>query len=119
MAKHIALVTGGGPGGLGEAISVKLYEAGYSVVFTHSPNNAGVGSWLARMAADDHEFHAYAIDVADYDSCQECAHKITNEIGRVNILINDAGIARDASFKKLDRVNRDAVIRTSLDLVST
>ena len=116
MAKQLALVTGG-TGGLGEAISVKLYEAGYSVVVTHSPNNTGVGSWLAPMAADDHQFHAYAIDVADYDSCQECAQKIRNEVGPVDILVNNAGITRDASFKKLDKVNWDAVIRTNLDSV--
>lgn len=48
MTKHIAVVTGG-MGGLGEAISVKLHEAGYAVVVTHSPNNAGARDWLARL----------------------------------------------------------------------
>jgi acetoacetyl-CoA reductase len=116
MAKQLALVTGG-MGGLGEAISVKLYDAGYTVVVTYSTNNTGVESWLARMAADDRQFHAYASDVADYDSCQECAQKITNELGPVDILVNNAGITRDASFKKMDKVNWDAVIRTNLDSV--
>src|SRR5258708_39447060 len=69
------------------------------------------------MAADDRQFHAYAVDVADYDSCHECTQKITNEVGPVDILINNAGITRDASFKKLDKVNWDAVIRTNLDSV--
>ena len=41
MAKQLALVTGG-MGGLGEAISVKLFDAGYTVVVSYSPNNAGV-----------------------------------------------------------------------------
>ena len=116
MAKQLALVTGG-MGGLGEAISVKLYDAGYTVVVTHSPNNTGAETWLARMAADGRQFHAYTVDVGDYDSCQQCAQQIKNEVGPIDILINNAGITRDASFKKLDKVNWDAVIRTNLDSV--
>jgi acetoacetyl-CoA reductase len=116
MAKQLAQVTGG-MGGLGEAISVKLYDAGYTVVVTHSPINAGAETWLTRMAADGRQFHAYAVDVGDYDSCQQCAQQIKNEIGPLDILINNAGITRDASFKKLDKINWDAVIRTNLDSV--
>ncbi len=50
ITKQIAVVTGG-MGGLGEAISVRLHDAGYAVAVTHSLNNAGVGDWLDRMAA--------------------------------------------------------------------
>ena len=114
MAKQLAMVTGD-MGGLGEAISVKLYDAGYTVVVTYSPNNAGAETWLKRMAADGRQFHAYAVDVGDYDSCQQCAQQIKNEVGPVDILVNNAGITRDASFKKRDKVNWDAVIRTNLD----
>jgi acetoacetyl-CoA reductase len=116
MEKQLALVTGG-MGGLGEAISVKLIDAGYTVAVTHSPNNTGVEHWLARMVADGRHFHAYAVDVGDYDCCQQCTQKIRNDLGPVDILINNAGITRDASFKKLDKVNWDAVIRTNLDSV--
>ncbi|WP_316157604.1 acetoacetyl-CoA reductase [Cupriavidus sp. BIC8F] len=116
MTKQIAVVTGG-MGGLGEAISVRLHDAGYTVLVTHSPNKAGVGDWLERMAAQGRAFPAYAVDVADYASCQDCVGKIQAEIGPVDILINNAGITRDASFKKLDKESWDAVIRTNLDSV--
>jgi acetoacetyl-CoA reductase len=116
MTKQIAVVTGG-MGGLGEAISVKLHDAGYATVVTYSPQNSGAHSWLARMEAQGRQFRAYAVDVADYDSCARCAALIRAEIGPVDILINNAGITRDASFKKLDKVNWDAVIRTNLDSV--
>jgi acetoacetyl-CoA reductase len=116
MEKQLAVVTGG-MGRLGEAISVMLLDAGYTVAVTYSPNNAGVESWLARMVADGRQFRAYAVDVGDYDSCQQCTQKIRNDLGPVDILINNAGITRDASFKKLDKVNWDAVIRTNLDSV--
>ena len=104
MTNRIALVTGG-MGGLGEAISVKLHDAGYRVVVTHSPDNAGAKDWLARMKETDREFHAYSMDVADYDSCQRGASKIQSEIGPVDILVNNAGITRDMTFRKLDKVN--------------
>ncbi|WP_233887725.1 acetoacetyl-CoA reductase [Paraburkholderia flagellata] len=116
MTNRIALVTGG-MGGLGEAISVKLHDAGYRVVVTHSPDNAGAKDWLARMKETDREFHACGMDVADYDSCQRGAKKIQSEIGPVDILVNNAGITRDMTFRKLDKVNWDAVLRTNLDSI--
>jgi acetoacetyl-CoA reductase len=116
MAKQIAVVTGG-MGGLGEAMSVKLHDAGYAVVVTHSPGNTGANEWLARMERQGRQFRAYEVDVADYDACERCVAQIRAEIGPVDILINNAGITRDASFKKLDKVNWDAVIRTNLDSV--
>jgi acetoacetyl-CoA reductase len=116
MAKQIAVVTGG-MGGLGEAISIKLHDAGYGVVVTCSPGNTSANEWLARMEGQGRQFRAYTVDVADYDSCERCMTQISAEVGPVDILINNAGITRDASFKKLDKVNWDAVIRTNLDSV--
>ncbi|NRO96708.1 acetoacetyl-CoA reductase [Paraburkholderia sp. NMBU_R16] len=116
MARRVALVTGG-MGGIGEAISVKLHDAGYTVVVTYSPNNTNADSWLAKMDANGRQFRAYAVDVADYESCARCAAQIRSEIGPIDILINNAGITRDASFKKLDKGAWDAVLSTNLDSV--
>ena len=116
MARRVALVTGG-MGGIGEAISVKLHDAGHTVIVTYSPNNANADSWLAKMDANGRQFRAYAVDVADYDSCVRCAAQIRSEIGPIDILINNAGITRDASFKKLDKGAWDAVLSTNLDSV--
>lgn len=116
MTKKVAVVTGG-MGGIGEAISVRLHDAGYTVAVTHSPGNSGVASWQGKMEESGRRFHAYPVDVADYDSCQLCVTAIREELGSVDILINNAGITRDASFKKLDKVDWDAVIRTNLDSV--
>ena len=118
MTNRIALVTGG-MGGPGEAISVRLHDAGYTVVVTHSPDNAGARDWLARMKETGRDFHAYSVDVADYDSCQRGAQKIKNEVGAVDILVNNAGITRDMTFRKMDKVNWDAVLRTNLDSISS
>jgi acetoacetyl-CoA reductase len=116
MTKRIAVVTGG-MGGLGEAISTKLHDAGYAVVVTHSPNNTGADDWLARMETQGRNIRAYPIDVADYDSCQHCAARIQADVGPVDILVNNAGITQDMTLRKMDKVNWDAVIRTNLDSV--
>jgi acetoacetyl-CoA reductase len=104
-------------GGIGAAISVRLHDAGYEVAVTHSPGNSAVASWLGKMKETGRRFHSHPVDVADYESCQQCVATIREELGSVDILINNAGITRDASFKKLDHVNWDAVIRTNLDSV--
>ncbi|MFP3551775.1 acetoacetyl-CoA reductase [Paraburkholderia sp. SIMBA_049] len=116
MTNRIAVVTGG-MGGLGEAISVRLHDAGYRVVVTCSPGNTCSEEWLAAMEASGRAFYAYSVDVADYDSCYACVAKITAEIGPVDILVNNAGITRDMTLRKLDKVNWDAVMRTNLDSV--
>ncbi|NOV26314.1 acetoacetyl-CoA reductase [Cupriavidus necator] len=116
MTKRIALVTGG-MGGLGEAISIRLHDAGHAVVVTHTPGNANAQAWLAAMAAGGREMRAYAVDVSDYDACQACAAQILADVGHVDILVNNAGITRDMAFKKMDKPNWDAVMRTNLDSV--
>ena len=60
-------------------------------------------------------FRAFPCDVADYDSCVACATQVVKEVGPIDVLINNAGITRDTTFKKMDRVNWDAVIKTNLD----
>ncbi|KIF82080.1 acetoacetyl-CoA reductase [Noviherbaspirillum autotrophicum] len=113
---RVALVTGG-MGGLGEAICIKMAALGYQVVTTHSPGNTKAGEWLSQMEEKGFHFRAYPCDVANYDSAQACIKQITDEIGPVDVLVNNAGITRDMTFKKMDKTNWDAVIKTNLDSV--
>jgi acetoacetyl-CoA reductase len=113
-SKRTALVTGG-MGGLGEAICIKLAALGYSVVTTHSPGSTRVQTWLETMKRQGLDFHAYPCDVADWDSCCACIRQVTSEVGPVDVLVNNAGITRDMTFKKLDRTNWDMVMHTNLD----
>jgi acetoacetyl-CoA reductase len=112
--KRVALVTGG-MGGLGEAICVKLAALGYTVVTTCSPANTRAEQWVREMRERGYDFHAYSCDVADWESCAACVRRIVAEIGPVDVLVNNAGITRDMTFRKMDRVNWDAVMRTDLD----
>jgi acetoacetyl-CoA reductase len=116
MVQRVAVITGG-MGGLGESISTKMADAGYKVVVTHSPGNKGSAQWLSDMKARGYTFHACAVDVADFDSCQQAIAKIQAEVGPVDILVNNAGITRDMTFKKMGKVDWDAVMHTNLDSV--
>jgi acetoacetyl-CoA reductase len=114
--QRIAVVTGG-MGGLGEAICMKLEIMGIKVVVTYSPTNTKSAAWLKDMADRGHFFHAYAVDVADFDSCSAAVTKIQQEVGPIDILINNAGITRDMTFKKMSKVDWSAVMSTNLDSV--
>ncbi len=113
---RVALVTGG-MGGLGEAICIKLAALGYKVVTTHSPGNAKAAEWLATMNNMGYGFKAYPCDVADFDSCKACVETVTKEVGPVDVLVNNAGITRDMTFKKMTKADWDAVVSTNLDSV--
>ena len=116
MAQRIALVTGG-MGGLGEAICKKLEKMGITVVVTYSPGNSKYKEWLKDMEADGHKFRAYPCDVADFDSCVKMVEQVAKDVGPIDILINNAGITRDMTFKKMTKADWDAVMNTNLDSV--
>jgi acetoacetyl-CoA reductase len=116
MAQRIALVTGG-MGGLGEAICMKLEKMGITVVVTYSPGNTKYNEWLKEMQANGHNFRAYPCDVSDFESCQKMVAQVAKEVGPIDILINNAGITRDMTFKKMTKVDWDAVMKTNLDSV--
>ncbi len=116
MEQRIALVTGG-MGGLGEAICMKLARMGIKVVVTYSPGNKKYAEWLKDMEERDYHLAAFPCDVADFDSCEQMVDRVQREIGPIDILINNAGITRDMTFRKMTKVDWDAVIRTDLDSV--
>ena len=109
-----ALVTGG-MGGLGEAICIKLAAMQYEVITTHSPGNRKAEDWLSSMKAQGFKFHAYPCDVTDFDSCAACVKAVEAETGPIDVLINNAGITRDITFRKMTKADWDAVMRTNLD----
>jgi acetoacetyl-CoA reductase len=113
-AQRIALVTGG-MGGLGEAICTKLSALGNTVVTTHSPGNTKVADWLDAMKRQGYDFRAYACDVANFESAAACVRQVAGELGPIDVLVNNAGITRDMTFRKMDKTNWDAVIETNLD----
>jgi len=112
--QRVALVTGG-MGGLGETISMKMGDAGYRVAVTYSPGNTKHREWVDDMKSRGYDILAVPCDVADIDSCASAVAAVTAKLGPVEVLVNNAGITRDMTFKKMDKVNWDAVLRTNLD----
>ena len=113
---RVALITGG-MGGLGEAICIKMASLGYKVVTTYSPGNAKAADWLKNMNNMGYGFMAYPCDVTDFDSAKACVEAVTQEVGPVDVLVNNAGITRDMTFKKMTKADWDAVMATNLDSV--
>jgi acetoacetyl-CoA reductase len=112
--QRVALVTGG-MGGLGEAICMKLAALGDKVVVTYSPGNKSAAEWLRAMNDMGYGFKGYPCDVSDFDSCKACVDQVVADMGKIDVLVNNAGITRDMTFKKMTKADWDAVIRTNLD----
>ncbi|MEZ5610154.1 MAG: acetoacetyl-CoA reductase [Rhodocyclaceae bacterium] len=112
--QRVVLVTGG-MGGLGETITTKMIDAGYKVAVTYSPGNNKHAEWVAGMKANGYDVLAVACDVADFDSCAKAVGEVRSGLGEIDVLVNNAGITRDMTFRKMDKANWDAVRRTNLD----
>jgi acetoacetyl-CoA reductase len=105
---RVAIVTGG-TRGIGEAISVALDAMGMKVAATYAGNEA-----RAREFSDRTGIASYKWDVADFDACEEGVRRVAAEIGPVDVLVNNAGITRDATMRKMDRGRWDEVIDVNL-----
>lgn len=113
---RVALVTGG-MGGIGEAITEKLAQAGFRVAVTHSPGNTKAQAWLSEMKGKGLDVYAVPCDVTDEASCAAAVKKVEADVGPIDILVNNAGITKDGTFRKMSKADWDAVIRTNLDSV--
>ena len=105
---RIALVTGGSRG-IGAAISRELKEAGYTVAATYAGNDDA-----AAKFTDETGIKTYKWSVADYDACKNGVAQVEAELGPVEILVNNAGITRDAMFHKMTPEQWKEVIDTNL-----
>ncbi len=112
--QRIAAVTGG-TGGLGQAICQRLADDGFKVVALHTEGNSGVEEWLTAQQARGYQFSAVPVDVARYASCADAVKIIHERCGPVSVLVNNAGVTRDASFRKMTPQDWDMVMRVNLD----
>lgn len=113
MTSRIALITGG-TGGIGTAICERLARAGHRVA-TNFRNEEKARAWQAAMRAKGIEVFLAPGDVADPDSAAAMVRTIQENLGPIEILVNNAGITRDAVFHKMTYQQWSEVIRTNLD----
>ncbi|MDP1027959.1 acetoacetyl-CoA reductase [Sphingomonas sp. KR1UV-12] len=105
---RVAIVTGG-TRGIGEAISLALKEAGITVAANYAGNDQRAAEFTERTG-----IKAYKFDVADYDSVQAGCAQIAEELGPIDIVVNNAGITRDGTILKMTYQAWKEVIDTNL-----
>ena len=104
----VALVTGGSRG-IGAAISKALKDAGYTVAANYAGNDEA-----AKAFTDETGIKTYKWSVADYDACAAGIKQVEDELGPIAVLVNNAGITRDAPFHKMTPQQWKEVIDTNL-----
>ena len=105
---RVAIVTGG-TRGIGEAISIALRDKGMTVAANYMGNDE-----RAKAFTDRTGIKSYKWDVSDYESCQQGVRQVEEELGAVDVLVNNAGITRDATMRKMDHSKWQDVIDTNL-----
>ncbi len=105
---RIAVVTGG-TRGIGEAISLKLKEKGSLVVANYGGNDVAAKAFSERTGIPVRKW-----DVGDHHACLESCSAIEAEFGPIDIMVNNAGITRDATMVKMSFEQWDEVIRVDL-----
>lgn len=113
--KRIALVTGG-TGGIGSSICKRLAKSGHIVATTYR-NEEKAKQWQADMAKEGYTFHLYQCDVSCPDSSEKVVKAIVADLGPIQILVNNAGITRDATLRKMSVEQWRDVMSSNLDSV--
>jgi acetoacetyl-CoA reductase len=108
MTKRVAIVTGG-TRGIGAAVSVSLKDAGYTVAANYFGNTEKADAFCKKTGIP-----VYRWDVSDFDECQTNLSKIVEDLGPIDIVVNNAGITRDATIHKMNLETWEEVIRTNL-----
>ncbi len=117
MTQKIALVTGG-TGGIGTAICRALSDAGVTVVagYNAGGNHDKAKAWQDQQAKEGYEILTAYGDVTDAESCAACVANVEEQTGAsVDILINNAGITRDGTFRKMTWEQWNEVMTANLD----
>jgi len=105
---QVALVTGGSRG-IGAAISLALKAAGYSVAANYAGNDEAAAAFTRETGIPTFKW-----SVADYDACKAGVAQVEAALGPVDVLVNNAGITRDAMFHKMTPAQWREVIDTNL-----
>ncbi|OKL44898.1 acetoacetyl-CoA reductase [Pseudovibrio exalbescens] len=110
---QVAIVTGG-TRGIGSAISKGLKEAGYTVAATYAGNVEKAEAFSAETG-----INVFKWDVSDPEACEKGVQQVSEELGDIEVLVNNAGITRDGWFHKMTYDDWSAVLRTNLDSMFT
>lgn len=116
--QRIAFVTGG-TGGIGTAICRRLHDDGYRVVagYFSQGNHEKARDWQEAQRADGREIALAYGDVSDPSATREMIQQVREDVGEIDVLVNNAGITRDATLRKMEWSQWYDVLHTNLDSV--
>ena len=113
LTGRVALVTGG-TSGIGAAICRQLADSGARVA-TNYRNEDKARQWLSEARGEGYDFKGYAVDVRDFEGCGQMVAAIEKDLGPIDIVVNNAGITMDVTFRKMAREQWDTVLGINLD----
>jgi len=114
--KKVALVTGGSRG-IGKACALELAKAGYDVVINYAGNEASANQTVEEIKALGVNSSAYKFDVGSSEEVAKNINEIIAKFGRIDVLVNNAGITRDTLLIRMSNEQWDDVISTNLSSV--
>jgi len=113
--KKVVLVTGA-TGGLGTAMCIELYNNGYRVVANYR-NKEKAEAWQKKLNDQGIQINMFEGDVSSFESCEKMVQQIEQQVGPIDVLVNNAGITRDTAFRKMTYEQWKAVLSSNLDSV--
>ena len=109
----VALVTGAGRG-IGKAIALRYAQEGANVAFTDLAINEAVEETVKELEAMGVKAKAYASNAANFDETHEVVKQVVEDFGRIDVLVNNAGITKDGLMMRMSEAQWDAVINVNL-----
>ena len=108
-----AVITGGSRG-IGRACAIKLAKEGYNIAVVYAGNDKAAEETVSEIKALGKEAISVKFDVSDENAVNEGITKIIEKFGRIDVLVNNAGITRDGLFVRMSADDWNAVINTNI-----
>lgn len=113
MSEKLALVTGASRG-IGKACAIELAKAGYDIAVNFAGNVEAANKTVEELKALGVDAASFKFDVSNKDAAAKGVEDVLAKFGRIDVLVNNAGITRDGLFMRMSAENWDAVINTNL-----
>ena len=113
MSEKLALITGASRG-IGKACAIELAKAGYDIAVNFVGNEEAAKKTVDELKALGVQAEAFKFDVSNKEEAQKGVEAVIEKFGRIDVLVNNAGITRDGLFMRMSAENWDAVINTNL-----